>query len=232
MIRQWEILHAPSVSDPYRHRLSLWSDAGDVEKLRSVFPQRTGVVWVPRRKPYNCAFFLYRLSQEEKLELENLLSGKTAFPEKAAASSKKKSIDDTGEIEALVTGDEGITGLGRAPVSGPTSIGYFVPDYLADAGDRIQEILERTLYEKKVSVAFQKKFTLPYRSLSLSQIHWLIDRCREQSVKHAIAVGDPGHLQSLKKMAKSKGIYVRILPEAVIDKNLWLTVVAEMLSHD
>ena len=39
-------------------------------------------------------------------------------------------------------------------------------------------------------------------------------------------------LQSLKKMAKSKGIYVRILPEAVIDKNLWLTVVAEMLSHD
>src|SRR3989338_4394154 len=156
MIRQWEILHAPSVSDPYRHRLSLWSDAGDVEKIRSVFPQRTGVVWVPRRKPYNGAFFLYRLSQEEKVELEDLLSGKTAFPEKIVSSSKKNSKKDTQESvlkegnpdpdpETAEAGDrEVVTGLGHAPATGPTPIGYFVPDYLADAGDRIQEILERT----------------------------------------------------------------------------------------
>jgi len=57
MIHQWEIFHYPSERDHNRYRFSLWSDGPDIAKIRNIFPGRVGAVWVPKRKPYNAAFF-------------------------------------------------------------------------------------------------------------------------------------------------------------------------------
>ena len=242
MIRQWEILHYPSSTDPHRYRLSLWSDANDVEKIRSLFSHRVGVVWIPQRKPYNCAFFLYRLSEKEKEELEDILSGKIHFPQTSVSifqspKQKKLSKEDTQEFlmkfDAVVAESNAVsTGLGKTQGSGVVQLGYFVPDYLPDASNRVQEILERTLYEKKVSVTFEKSFSLSYSSISLTEINRLVKKCREQSINHVIAIGEPVHMHGLSKVVGENGIFVRLLSESVISKNLWLTIIAEILSYE
>lgn len=243
MIRQWEILHYPSERDGDRYRLSLWSDGSDVARIRNLYPGRVGAVWIPRRKPYNCAFFVYRLDLDEKSELEDKLSGKTSFPESplpfvaAKAVNEKLTKEDTQEVVlidgAAPEGDAVTTGVGATSrAARSVRLGYFIPVYLPDAGSQVHSILERTLYDKKVSVTFENVFSVTYPSLSLSEIHRLIQHCQAKSVMRVIAVGDLAHMHALCKIAGEANIFVKPLSESVLDRNLWLTMVAEIISHE
>ncbi len=243
MIHQWEIFHSPSERDPNRHRVSLWSGGQDVAKLRNLFPGRVGAVWVPHRKPYSTAFFIYHLKSEEKDQLEEMLSGKIPFPEApppvipAKAMDERLTKEDTQEVLIIdhITGasSEVSSGLGGTKKEKSVfRIGYFVPDTLPTAGEVVQTILERTLYEKKVSVVFQKVFSASYGSLALPEIHQLIKLCQEHQVNRAIAVGESGKLEPLVRIAKGSGVFVQPLEESVLDRNLWVTMIAEILSYE
>ena len=243
MIRQWEILHYPSMLDANRYRISLWSDGSDVSKIRMLFPERVGAVWVPRRKPYNCAFFVYGSSPEEKAELEELLSGKAPFPEAPSRFVPAKPMDehltkeDTQEVllmDAIIQEEKLVTtGLGgNRRGNRVVRVGYFVPDYMPDAGEKVHEILLRTLFDKKVSVTFEKVFSVPFGALTLKEVHRLLKECQNYSVTRAIAIGEPSSMEGLCRKAKESGIFITPLAESVINKNLWLTMIAEILSHD
>jgi len=243
MIRQWEIFHYPSERDSNRYRFSMWSDGSDVATVRNIFPDRVGAVWIPRRKPYNAAFFVYSLTPDEKSKIEEMLSGKTHFPEAPAPFLAAKAVDpnltkeDTQEvvlIDAEASSADSVSiGLGVVQ-KGRTMIrlGYFVPDYLPEAGDTVHSILQRTLQAKKVSVNFEKVFSASYPSLSLTEIHRLLKECEKHSVTRVVAVGETAHMHALRRIAISGGVFVQPLAEAVLDKNLWLTIIAEIISYE
>ncbi|OGR82291.1 MAG: hypothetical protein A2636_01120 [Elusimicrobia bacterium RIFCSPHIGHO2_01_FULL_64_10] len=243
MIRQWEILHAPSGSDARRHRLSMWSDGPDVENIRQLLSGRAGVVWVPRRSPYNCAFFVYGLTDAEKTALEGILSGKMDLNgedfragSRTGPSGQPLGPEDTQEViryDAIARPDSGeVTGLGKVQSPGAIAIAYILPEHFPAAGDQIHDILEKTLYDKKIGVNLEKKLSIIYHDLSLPKIYALLKSCREASVRHAIAVGDPARLQGLKRVSQDNGIFVRLISESVLDRHLWLTVIAEILSFE
>lgn len=243
MIHQWEVFHYPVDFDPNRYRLSLWADGPDVAKIRDLYPGRAGALWIPKRKPFNAAFFLYKFSAHEKDELEQILSGKIPLPEKSASFipsqplNKKLTHEDTQEVLLMDViakeGEDVSSGLGK-PSSKTRSIkiGYFVPSYFSVAGDRVHSILENTLVEKKVSVEFKKDFILPYQSLSLSEIRQLIEKCQRHRITHVVAIGEPSNMRALLQFGRKNGILIKPLSESVVDKNLWLTVVAEILSFE
>jgi len=243
MIHQWEIFHYPSDRDSDRYRFSLWSDGLDVAKVRNIFPNRVGAVWVPRRKPYNSAFFVYSLTPEEKIKIEAMLSGQASFPDAptpfvpAKAADPNLTKEDTQEvilIDAVAGGTDSVSiGLG-VPQKGKTKIrlGYFVPEYLPGAGDMVHSILEKTLQAKKVSVNFEKVFAASYLSLSLAEIHRLLKECEKHRVTRVVAVGETAHMHALRRIAVSGGVFVQPLAESVLDKNLWLTIIAEIISYE
>ena len=149
-----------------------------------------------------------------------MLSGKVPFPETplpfvaSKAVNEKLSREDTQEVVLIdgpaPEGPEVSTGVGETSRSvRSVRMGYFVPSYLPDAGDRVHSILEKTLTDKKVSVLFEKIFSVTYPSLSLTEIHKLIRRCQEESVTRIIAVGDPAHMHALSKIAAEAKIFVR-----------------------
>lgn len=243
MIHQWEMLHYPSERDPDRYRLSLWSDGIDVAKLRNLFPGRAGAIWIPRRKPYNCAFFLYGISKDEKDEIEEILSGKMPFPDAPAPALPVQSVDenltkeDTQEVilveSSMGAGTSLRIGLGESvPTHRTLRLGYFVPDYLPNAAEVVHGILTRTLSGQKISVHFEKIFSFSYATLSLGDIHRLLKQCQEQLVTRIIAVGEPVHLIPLQKIGKKSGIFVKPIAESVLDKNLWLSLIAEIIAYE
>lgn len=229
MIEKWEVLPYPSDRDPNRYRISLRADGQDVAKVRSAFPGRVGAIWVPRRKPYNCAFFLYSISPQEKNDLENMLSGKSPLDLPAPALPvkplrKNLSKEDTQEILLEVQKEAG----GQRTVR----LGYFFPNYLPDAADKVQQILSNTLVDKKISVKLEKTFAFSYASLTLKEIRTLIQKCHEEAVNCVVAVGEPARMVGLRKMGKESGVFIRPLPESVLDRNLWLSMIAEIISHE
>jgi hypothetical protein len=227
-IRQWEILKYPNEVGPTRYRLSLFSDGGDVGKVRGLFPGRVGAVWVPRRKPFNAAFFLYGLSSEEIAELEQILKGDRAFPETPYAALKTVESSDAPQ-PAIPARMEG--GSGKS-AEGLLYIGYFVPESFQNASDLVHAILTETVFEKKIGVSFEKIFSIPYQSLALSEIHKLIQKCHEHSVNRLVAIGDPIKLVALKQECRKSGITAFPLAESVIDRNFWITLIAEIISAE
>ena len=150
MIHQWELLHTPVDRDTGRYRLSLWADAETVENVRRMFPGRSGGVWVPRRKPYSAAFFLYKIAAEEKIDLEEILSGRKGFP---TFDDRSIPVDDKGvplnpnetqEVHIIdqesVAGDDASVGAGGAS-NNPRAlkIGYLVSETMAHAQKKFRK---------------------------------------------------------------------------------------------
>lgn len=242
MIKDWEILHYPSAKDPNRYRVSLLSDGADAAKLRNFFPGRVGTLWIPRRKPYNCAFFLYRILPDEKNDLEQMLTGTLPFPDapepflEVKALDKNLSKDDTQEVALLTqrVDSENLEQDGTGSESAilrTVRVGCFSPEHFSQGGDRVHEILSRMMLTQKLAVRFEKVFSISYDSLSLSEIQKLIKKCKEESVVRVIAIGEPVQLSALQKIAQRSGILVKVVAESILDKNLWNTLVAELISH-
>lgn len=243
MIHQWEILHYPTEADAQRYRLSLWADSEDVSKICNLYSGRVGGVWIPTRKPFNAAFFLYQLKLTEKNELEDILSGKIAIPEPVSPAYSAESLnenlthEDTQEVKWVdqppVPEDKMSSGVGGVSTKNrKLKIGYFVPENLLNSGEIVHSILSRTLWEKKISVEFEQSFAFTYKTLSAIESNRLLKRCQKYGISKVIVVGDPVQMTGLLRLAQKSQIFIKVLPSAVIDKNFWLTVIAEILSVD
>lgn len=237
-VREWEILHYPTQKDPNRYRISLASDGVTVARLRNLFPGRVGTVWIPRRKPYNCAFFLYRLSSEEKEQLEGMLKGEVPFPDvpepflEVQAFNQNLSKEDTQEVTLLNSSIDMESGVDEPAVpKRRVRLAYFFPEHFPEAESRVHDILTKIVVTKKISVQFEKIFELSYQSLSLTEIQALIKKCKKESVTRVIAIGEPVHLATLQKIGLQSGILIKPIAESVLDKNLWYSLILELVSH-
>lgn len=237
-IREWEILNYPTEKDPNRYRISLASDGIDVARLRNLFPGRVGTVWIPRRKPFNCAFFLYRISSEEKEQLEEMLKGELPFPDtpepflEVQPLNQNLSKEDTQEVDLLnAVADRESSSEEPTVPKRTVRLAYFYPDHFPEAESRVHDILTKIVLTKKIAVQFEKIFGLNYQALSLTEIQALIKKCKKESVTRVIAIGEPVHLTTLQKIALQSGILIKPIAESVLDKNLWYSLILELVSH-
>ena len=75
-------------------------------------------------------------------------------------------------------------------------------------------------------------FSFTYHSMGADEIHRLLGKIERHKIGYIIIVGNPLKVEHFVTHARGKNLVVRVVPEEMLVKNFWLTVIAEMLSVD